>query len=362
MNARAYPFYLLLIALLGSGFWFALQGDGGEASSQPLPALNADIKETSVSGISSGAYMAGQFQFAHSDIVSGAAIIAGGPYGCSESLYADVMPGPGTSLLNLNKAMNGCMLDGLALWGIPNPPGLAEKAKRRAAANKIGPIDAVLTDRVYLFSGKEDRTVVPAIVQSAYEFYQALGMKPEQIKSVTTYPAGHAIVTEDEGARCEITQKPFVVDCDYDQAGDLLSHLRGELKPRVPQPTGQYIVFDQEPFTEGMLNHGLSSEGVAYVPQSCRGGGCKVHVAFHGCAQNRESVGETFVQSSGFARWADSNKLIVLYPQIATTPFNVQGCWDWWGYTGREYLTRDAPQARAVRRMLDRLQQPASAS
>jgi hypothetical protein len=45
----------------------------------PLPALAADINQTSVSGISAGAYMAGQFEIAHSKIVVGAAIIAGGP-------------------------------------------------------------------------------------------------------------------------------------------------------------------------------------------------------------------------------------------------------------------------------------------
>ena len=41
----------------------------------PLPALGADIAQTSVSGISSGAYMAGQFEIAHSKLVVGAAII-----------------------------------------------------------------------------------------------------------------------------------------------------------------------------------------------------------------------------------------------------------------------------------------------
>ena len=32
---------------------------------RPLPALGANVNETTVSGISSGAYMAGQFQMAH---------------------------------------------------------------------------------------------------------------------------------------------------------------------------------------------------------------------------------------------------------------------------------------------------------
>ena len=63
------------------------------AAPKALPALGAKLDATSVSGISSGAYMAGQFQMAQAKIVTGAAIIAGGPYGCSESVFADSMPG-----------------------------------------------------------------------------------------------------------------------------------------------------------------------------------------------------------------------------------------------------------------------------
>ena len=55
---------------------------------------------------------------------------------------------------------------------------------------------------------------------------------------------------------------------------------------------------------------------------------------------------------------ADTNKFIVLYPQIATMPLNPQACWDWWGYTGHDYLTKEAPQIVAVYRMLTRLGEP----
>ena len=48
-----------------------------------LHRYNIDITSTTVSGLSSGAFMAQQFHFAESDIVSGAAIIAGGPYYCA---------------------------------------------------------------------------------------------------------------------------------------------------------------------------------------------------------------------------------------------------------------------------------------
>jgi hypothetical protein len=132
-----------------------------------LPALGAELGATSVSGLSAGAYMAGQFQIAHSSIVRGAGIIAGGPYGCAESAFADVMPGPGAPFMNLSKAMNGCMLDAMQKWGIPNPEKLAERARKLAAVDRIDATDGVAGARVYLFSGTNDRVVLPAIVAAA---------------------------------------------------------------------------------------------------------------------------------------------------------------------------------------------------
>lgn len=337
----------------------ALAGCGETAPrEQPveLTNLGADINETSVSGISSGAYMAGQFEFAHAREVKGVAIIAGGPYGCSESIFAGAMPAPGAAWLNLSKAVNGCMLDMLRAWGVANADDLARKAKARADNGEIDPIQDVASDKIYLFSGTEDRTVAPSIVKAAADFYAALGAPAENIKLVTNYPAGHAFVTEDSGGACELSEKPYVVDCDYDQAGDLLTHIYGPLQPRSNAPGGDFTVFDQKPYKPNEKIDGLADRGVVYIPKACRSEtGCRVHVAFHGCGQNRETVGDVFVAQTGFARWADTNKIIVLYPQIATTPLNPQACWDWWGYTGANYLTREAPQIAAVMAMLQRL-------
>jgi hypothetical protein len=352
-RAKMSPFRL---AAIGAVLAVFLSGCSPEASPQ-LPALGAKIDETSVSGISSGAYMAGQFEMAHARIVTGAAIIAGGPYGCAQSLFADMIPGPGAAFLNLSKAVNGCMLNALMPFGVPDVGLLADKAKRLAEDGRIDPIEDVKSDRVYLFTGKEDRTVVSPIVAAARDYYGRLGVPEAQIKYVADVAAGHAFVTDDEGLACDRSEKPYVVDCDYDQAGELLSHIYGPLQARSSAPAGRYIVFDQRPFTHELADHSLSDLGVVYVPQACvAAGGCRIHIAFHGCAQNRDTVDDSFIMESGFARWADTNRLIVLFPQTATTlAVNPQGCWDWWGYTGHDYLTRDASQIVAVYRMLERL-------
>lgn len=352
-----------MLAVIIAAYWPTPPTGGVKAQQAPLPALGATIDATSVSGISSGAYMAGQFEMAHAKLVVGAAIIAGGPYGCSESVFADSMPGPGTAFLNLSKAVNGCMLDLLSAWGVGDPDTLAEKAKQRSAKGEIDPISDVVTDRVYLFSGTADNTVVPTIVKRAAAFYAKLGVPAANILLVDTMPAGHAFVTESAGGACGRSGEPYVVDCDYDQAGALLNFIYGALQPAGSGSQGQYVEFDQSPYRAGAASNGLAKKGVVYIPQSCAStGGCRVHIAFHGCAQNRDAVGETFIKETGFARWADTNNLIVLFPQVATTVSNPQGCWDWWGYTGNDYLTRDAPQILAVRAMLEALRQKGSVS
>ena len=321
-----------------------------------LPALGADLQATSVSGLSAGAYMAGQFQIAHSNIVKGAGIVAGGPYGCAESAFADVMPGPGAPFLNLSKAMNGCMLDAMQAWGIPNVRNLADRANRLAQAGRIDAPAALSRGRVYLFTGSKDHVVVPSIVKAAAELYAALGVPPAQIKLVSDVPAGHAFVTVDKGLACGKTGEPYVTDCDYDPARDLLGHIYGTLQPRSGEPSGEFVTFDQQEFTRDLSGHGLDQAGVIYIPKSCRAArGCRVHIAFHGCNQQRAKAGDAFIKDSGFANWADANRIVVLFPQVSPSTINPQACWDWWGYTGRDYLTRTGPQIVAVRRMLDRL-------
>ncbi len=338
----------------------AAYADNRDPKAKPLPALGADIAQTTLSGISAGAYMAGQFQFAHARLVTGVVIIAGGPYGCARSLFSGAMPEPGAALLNLSKAINGCMLNGMRFFGEPDVRRLAADARERAAGGLIDPIDAVLSDRVFLYSGGNDRTVVPAIVRSAADFYRELGLGEEQVRLIEQERAGHAIITLNAGNPCDTSRAPFINDCDYDQAGAALAHVLGAVSERAAPPPkadpARLIRFDQAMFSDGLdRRHGLEDYGFAYVPMACEAEQCRVHVTFHGCGQHAAKVGDEFARTNGLNRWAEALGIVVLYPQVASSGINRQACWDWWGYTGRGYLLRDAPQIVAVRAMLDRL-------
>lgn len=328
-----------LMGCFGVALAATLLADAGALAAEPLPAFTVDLAQTSVSGLSSGAFMAGQFHVAFSATVVGVGIVAGGPYGCAEGQLAT--------------ALNRCMQ---THEGPPDPAHLLRRAEALAQQGAIDPLAGLAGDRVYLFSGTEDPTVIPAVVDQAVAFYRAAGVAETDIAYVDDVAAGHAFVTEHHGAACPATASPYINDCDYDQAGALLAHIYGELNPPAATPGGNMLVFDQGEFLADPTAHGLDRTGHLYVPSSCaQGATCRVHIAFHGCQQTDALIGDRFRTETGYNRWADTNNLIVLYPQAHRTFVNPNACWDWWGYDDDGYATRNGRQMAAVRAMLDRL-------
>jgi poly(3-hydroxybutyrate) depolymerase len=311
-------------------------------AAEPLPALHAARDGVTVSGVSSGGYMAVQLHVAHSTSIAGVGVIAGGPYYCAHG--------------SLFTALNNCMTPGI--WTPPPQPALLKsEADLLAAAGRIDPTTNLPRSRAWLFTGTRDRTVYSQVVSALHGFYTAYRAR---VAFVADKPAGHGMVTEHHGNACGTTEPPFIVDCDYDAAGELLKFLYGKLAAPVPKESGRLLRFDQNLYAErDAKGISMDESGFVYVPQRCATEHCRVHVVFHGCRQGAAEVGERFVREAGYNRWADANALIVLYPQVVKrySPFvfNPRGCWDWWGYTGAAYHTKSGAQIRAVKAMLDRL-------
>jgi poly(3-hydroxybutyrate) depolymerase len=318
---------------------------------EKLPALGADLSATSVSGLSSGAYMAGQIEVAHSSQIVGAGIVAGGPFACAETEASKLVPfWPMAVAQNAQQALYKCMETTL---GVPDPKALAERAKELANDGKIDPLSDLAKDNVYLFSGNEDQTVERPVVEAARDFLEEVGV-PETNINLVEKEGGHAFITEQGGAACGITAKPYVSNCNYDQAKAILAWIYGPLQDAAPEPKGRFIDFDQQAFTRP--GDGFADEGVVYVPPACAAQrGCRVHIVLHGCEQSREAIGDDFIKESGFAHLADTNRLIILFPQTKASAINPQGCWDWWGYTDLDYLGKDAPQIAAIWAMVEQL-------
>jgi poly(3-hydroxybutyrate) depolymerase len=331
-------------------------------SAEPLPALGVDAAQTSVSGISSGAYMAGQFHVAFSTTVVGVGVVAGGPWGCASNGSGDTLLLGGFD--NATRAFTGCMK---VTGGEPNGAALAGAAADFAARRRIDPLSGLAGDRVYLFHGESDSVVAAPVAAAAEAFYRAAGITASDLHTIYTLPggkAGHSLVVEENGSACSSNQSPFIDDCDYDQAGEILRWIYPDLVGRPEPARGRRIVFDQTEFLPGAVGWGVAREGVAYVPPACESmSGCRVHIVFHGCLQSRttDGIDDLFIERTGYMRYADSNRLVLLYPQTnANTAPN--SCWDWWGHAASDHLSRRAPQLSAVKAMLDRLAEPRTLS
>ena len=338
---------------------FALCLVSGAAQADALPRLGLDPETVTVSGVSSGGYMAHQLHVAHAARIKGAGVIAGGPWFCAGSGFPR----------NLVQVFARCMnLPGPSPFlGPPDVAPLLAEARRQAAAGAIDDPAELAGSRVFLFSGAADTLVPRSVVAAVGTFYAAF-IKPEAIYLESSVPAPHAMVTLGWGGACEATEEPFINDCGYDLAGAILKHMYGALAdPGEDEPVGELIAFDQAPFVPPARASGLAEGGYLFVPPHCRAEGrhCRLHVALHGCAQSVARIGEAFVRHAGYNRWAAANDIVVLYPQAAAVersllgvglPWpNPQGCWDWWGFTGRDYALRSAPQITAIVAMIDGL-------
>jgi poly(3-hydroxybutyrate) depolymerase len=365
----------------------ALESLAGAARADVLPrlpglALKAD--EVSVSGLSSGAYMAGQFGVAYSASLSGAAVLAGGPYGCSRGSVSTAMfscscPAEKNFLLDLMQSFPGlaCTAFSPEVYGV---------FSERAVKGNRGAIDDTANlgrHRVYLLSGGQDHVVDRKLVTAAEQLYRHLGVPEAQIRREDLPDAGHAFPSLQATAACGVTASPFINQCQVDTAGELLKWLHPDLASVTPVAAdeGALYQFSQRGYA-GSGFTGLDSTGWVYVPKACKdaGTGCRLHVAFHGCEQGQSFktagqgvFGLQFVQGAGYNRWAEAGRIVVLYPQVKPSTqgsffepyrFNPKGCWDFWGYTEKyaasnatapNFAKRSAPQMKAVKAMIDDL-------
>lgn len=344
----------------------------------PLPGLAARAEQTSVSGISSGGFMATQFHVAFSAQLSGAGIVAGGPYFCAggDALAgASMTPFLPYVVTASTTCMNPCKY---AFWPfmswcealmLPDGAKLVQKAESFAAEGLIDALTNLADDRIYLFSGGQDSTVTSGVVTQTQDFYLSAGVPATAIKYAHLANAEHGFISDNVATECDQKAAPFINRCDdYDQAREILQQIYGPLNPNAGILTGALLEFDQAEFVaaDRRALSALAETAFAYVPGACQSQSCSVHVVFHGCQQAAAEFDTNrlfFHDAAGYNEVADSNQIILLYPQIRarselqTSPYNPKGCWDFWGYTGSDFYHKGAVQMSAVAAMIKRLQQ-----
>jgi len=298
-----------------------------------------------VSGLSAGGFFAVQYHVAFSANVSGAAILAAGPYWCAQGLIA--------------YALTYCMTS-------PNSISISQLVShttQAANARNIDPTANLQNSKVWLYSGLNDTTVAPGVVKKLQEYY-ANYVQPSNVVTVFDRIAQHAFPTLNYGnTPCTYLGPNYVNKCNYDAAGDLLTHLYGTLVPPVNAISGNILKLNQANFLptgSTLTTASLESTAYVYVPTNCQSGAvaCKLHVAFHGCQQTLALMSTNYVENTGYNTWAEANNIIVLYPQVKAStllPQNPNGCFDWWGYTNTNYANKNGVQMVTVKNMVEHL-------
>ena len=286
---------------------------------------------------------------AFSASIKGAGIVAGGPYDCAAQMsYTSCMY---ASTPSITKSISNTKL-----W----------------SGNKIDDIKNLSKQKIYMISGMSDSTVGPSVMNQLYKYYVTDGQLvpsanvvfKKDLKSAHTFPTDFDSAGNNG---CGSTSSPYISNCAFDGAKAILEHLYGSLQPRNNGAlSGKFVQFSQAEFLSNPKSFGLDETAWIYVPKSCADGQtCKLHIAYHGCLQGYQKIGDKFVKNTGYNRWADTNNIIVLYPQAVSTNTigltmrasipNANGCWDWIGWYGTDFDVKSGKQLSAMKRMIDRI-------
>ena len=170
----------------------------------PLPPLTLSEPVT-LSGISSGAYMASQYHLSFSDEVKGVGLIAGGPWGCA--------------LGDLSVALAHCMAKPDAK---PDLTKARQAMDAAVASGKLPALTAIRNTPVYVLHGRLDQTVGAVVSDALVSQYQELGAK---VTYDNNRPFAHHFPTLATGTACDTSESPFLGNCQFDAAGDFTKNL-----------------------------------------------------------------------------------------------------------------------------------------
>lgn len=320
-----------------------------------LSRYQIDPAKVFVAGISSGGFAAVQMHVAHSLTFKGAAVYAGGVYWCAGAGgAATALANCGGLTLSTNQASY-------------NSTVAASEAylQLQSSLGTIDPASNLRGQPVYLWAGTQDTVVNPLEMADLDAEYRRLGAN---VRFDSGYPAAHGWESPAGELPCGTLGSPFMVSCStngvaYDSVKTWLNMFVGPLKPRNDgKLSGTLSAFDQTEFG-ATPNVSMSPTGSVFVPKSCaQGKTCGLILAMHGCLQQASLIGDRWVKEAGINEWADTNQLVVVYPDTiassAPGPTNPNACFDWWGYANQNdpnYALKSGLQMTVLYAMVQRV-------
>lgn len=261
---------------------------------EELGSYAIDSNAISVSGISSGGYMAQQHHVAHAKQIMNVGIVAAGPWDCATAV----------------QVCSHSAGSGLPFLGPPNLASSITTTKDAAKAGQIDPTKFLANAKVFLVSGTQE-SVEPQSVMDELNQYYLTFVPPAKIRYVNNIPAEHAMVADGYGNPCGHLGTPYINNCGYDTAGEMLKFIYGSLNPPGDPATGKLTEFAQTDFLPPDAIS-MAPVGHMFVPADCQSTpGCRLHVAFHGCLQSQDLIGDAFYAHAGCNRWAATNRVLL---------------------------------------------------
>lgn len=374
-----------------------------------------------ISGISSGGFMASQMGTIYSKNFDGIATVAGGVFYCAQDhfqqsvktfgassffafapdlrayqtgtiLGVDVKPNFAKPLPTnpIYQAISICMGNPVRAHNGENGQMDLSFLKTMQAGGKIDSLKNIKNQKVLIYQGTEDSVVLKEMATKLAEFYKRMDVAPNNLKTVMKSGDHNFPTDKTNGINCDETKVPYIANCNYDLAGDILQHLTARKLTRANfEEKHLYRVAQKNnPFSIASYGYFYANDYCMQNPQDC-----DLHVALHGCEmsdfyddtfnkyiesritltsflkiQDYEMNGlvpqmgtKVFAEKSGYADYAETekNKLMIYFPQTMISaknyPGNPKGCWDWYGWTGSNYATNEGQETKWLMQQIDEI-------
>lgn len=267
-----------------------------------------------ISGISSGAFMAVQMSTIFSNQFSGVGTVAGGFFYCAQNHLQEKIKEGQLTLIgakNLFLYSNTNLIStNTSQWFEPataNPiyqsvavcmhnPKMATRPdlEKFEAEKKIRPIDNFKFLKTYIYQGEFDSVVHKEMAQQLVAFYNENKIPNENIK-LSRGEGGHNFPTDKENLNSCLAEKvPYISSCNKDVAKEILEQTTSNLYIKSEPSLDHIFVVDQNLDVKNKMaaekdwkqpSQSLAPYGYLYANEKCLKdpASCHLHVALHGC-------------------------------------------------------------------------------
>ncbi|CAL8074274.1 unnamed protein product [Orchesella dallaii] len=305
-----------------------------------------------LSGFSSGGSFAQQLYLSYSSLIHGIAVFSHTYYRC----------GPVTS--RQEEYDNACTkLGNRRVSELYDPNNALNDIQNYYAQRLIENPANLVNKPLYVYAGTRNWLFTADMSLRILQVFEPHIRNPKVIRTVVqdanlTLPTARADFPPCSGPQNSLQ----LGNCGLSGPLDALQFLLGE--PAIRQPATAVrleplLTFDQSEFFYGASStrYDMDSVGYLYVPRICGSNqvDCLIHFYFHGCSVGRQFTGEDHIRNSGYLEVAETNGIIMVFPQAIASAENDIGCWDSYGFTGSLYATQRGSQVTAVRNMISRI-------